>query len=326
MPAPKISKVGGQHRTFDLEDEPYGESNSHSDQDSDPQGSDTLAAKENNLNISESDSDSDVEEITTQSARQAARANQSAVQKQREELHTKRREKQQVREKSASKSRRTQQKHRHDEARGTQIIHEAAPSETAGTSSSTHSIAQLDPSLFAAAFAHQDARARAALNKDLEIKAPVKKRTERGPDGEKVFRVKGERTVIRTLAPEQELDLIDAPLRHDPLDASRALPSARERAYRKRKLGLRQEDLRATPIDPIRPVSKTKKPAKKDPNDPLNLNDPAFLEGGEFANSARPKRKRSSASRILPGRGAGGRVETPHVPRLGPALHFARNR
>ncbi|WFC97606.1 hypothetical protein MYAM1_000323 [Malassezia yamatoensis] len=326
MPAPKLSKAGGQHKTFDLEDESYGESTSNLDQGSESQGSETLAAEENNSDVSESDSGSDVEEITTQSARQAARANQSAVQKQREEEHANRRERQQLREKTASKSRRTQQRHRHDEPQGTETIHETRHSKPARSSSSAQSVAQLDPSLFAAAFAHQDARARAALNKDVDIKAPVKKRTERGPDGEKVFRVKGGRTVIRALAPEQEMDLIDAPLRHDPLDPSRALPSARERAYRKRKLGLRQEDLRATPIDPIRPVSKTKKPTKKDSDDPLNLNDPAFLEGGEFAHLARPKRKRSTAPRILPGRGAGGRVETPHIPRLGPALHFARNR
>ena len=85
MPAPKISKASGQHKTFDLEDESYGEGISNLDQDSESQGSDTLSAEENNSDVSESDSGSDVEEITTQSARRAARANQSAVQKQREE-------------------------------------------------------------------------------------------------------------------------------------------------------------------------------------------------------------------------------------------------
>lgn len=184
--------------------------------------------------------------------------------------------------------------------------------------------ARLDPALFAAAFAHRDAQARAALKP--APRAPRKKRHARGRDGQPMMRVRGEPVLVRALAPSDEVDVADAPLTHEALDPARALPTARERGYRKRKLGLRADDVRATAIDAPRRAPRARKPKARDADDPLGLEDPAFAEGGEYAHLARPKRTRTRAARAAPARGAGGRVAAPHAARLGPALHFARGR
>ena len=202
----------------------------------------------------------------------------------------------------------------------------------ASASSGGRVASRLDPALFAAAFAHRDAQARAALQHSAPSPAPApKRRYARGRDGQPMVRVAHEATLVRALAPEREVDVVDAALEHEPLDPSRALPSARERAYRKRKLGLRANDVRASAIDAVkRAPAAQRKPHAKDPEDPLGLNDPAFQEGGEYAHLARPKRKRTHARTSTPAatavRGAGGRVAAPHAARLGPALQFARGR
>lgn len=181
---------------------------------------------------------------------------------------------------------------------------------------------RLDPALFAAAFARHDAAARQALQ---PREAPKKKRMARGRDGQPMMRVHGEQTLVRALAPEHDIDVVDTPLEHTPLDPGRALPTARERAYRKRKLGLRASDVGATAIDGGK--KRAEKPAK-DASDPLGMNDPAFLPGGEFAHLARRTRsKRPRAFAASTGtRGAGGRVQAPHAARMGPAQNFARSR
>lgn len=190
--------------------------------------------------------------------------------------------------------------------------------EDAGESTAT----RLDPALFAAAFARHDAAARQALQ---PREAPKKKRMARGRDGQPMMRVQGEQTLVRALSPEHDIDVVDTALEHTPLDPGRALPTARERAYRKRKLGLRASDVRATAIDGGK--KRAEKPAK-DASDPLGMNDPAFMPGGEFAHPARRTRsKRPRASSTSAGaRGAGGRVQAPHAPRMGPAQNFARSR
>lgn len=81
MPAPKST---GAHKTFDLEEEEFGEDpgafvSTDSDEGVDAAPSSAAASDDE----PESDSGSEVEEITTQSTRQAARANASAEQKRR---------------------------------------------------------------------------------------------------------------------------------------------------------------------------------------------------------------------------------------------------
>lgn len=243
--------------------------------------------------------------------------------------HVARREKQQRRAKPAQASRRARRAQAEEEADEDEGDEEEA---AVPASSDERVTTRLDPALFAAAFAHRDAQARAALQHPAPSQAPApKKRYARGRDGQPMVRVAHEATLVRALAPEREVDVVDAALEHEPLDPSRALPSARERAYRKRKLGLRANDVRASAIDAVKRAPPTqKKPHAKDPDDPLGLNDPAFQEGGEFAHLARPKRKRTHARTPTPAatavRGAGGRVAAPHAARLGPALQFARGR
>lgn len=242
--------------------------------------------------------------------------------------HVARREKQQRRAKPAQASRRARRVQADEEADEDEDEEDAVDS----ASSSNRVASRLDPALFAAAFAHRDAQARAALQHPASSQAPAtKKRYARGRDGQPMVRVANEATLVRALVPEREVDVVDAALEHEPLDPSRALPSARERAYRKRKLGLRANDVRASAIDTVKRVPATqKKPRAKDPDDPLGLNDPAFQEGGEFAHLARRNRRRTHARTPTPAatsvRGAGGRVAAPHAARLGPALQFARGR
>lgn len=59
-----------------------------------------------------------------------------------------------------------------------------------------------------------------------------------------------------------------------PLEATQMLPNARNRAFRKNKLGLREKSREAR-------VEGVKAPARTE-EDPLGLQDPAFMKGGEF--------------------------------------------
>ena len=82
MPAPKST---GAHKTFDLEEEEFGEDagpleSTDSEEEVDATPSPSAASEDE----PESDSGSEVEEITTQSARKAVRASASAEQKRRE--------------------------------------------------------------------------------------------------------------------------------------------------------------------------------------------------------------------------------------------------
>lgn len=191
--------------------------------------------------------------------------------------------------------------------------------------------ARLDPALFAAAFAHRDAQARAALQPRASTSRP-KKTHARGVDGQPMVRVRGARTVVRALAPEETAPVADAPLTHTPLDPARALPSARVRGFRKRTLGLRPCDVRANAIDgaprvPAAGKRAASRAASRHANDPLGLEDPAMATGGARADRARAKRARTSSSaRPALGRGVGARVQAPHAPRMGPAQNFVRRR
>ncbi|CCU99991.1 unnamed protein product [Malassezia sympodialis ATCC 42132] len=107
---------------------------------------------------------------------------------------------------------------------------------------------RLDPALFAAAFAHTgDAAAREVLRGERATAPPAARRAApaRGLDGRPMTRLRGERTIVRTLddadAPSLSDDA-DAPLSYEALGVQRPRAAARERAYKKRKLGLRAKD------------------------------------------------------------------------------------
>ena len=143
--------------------------------------------------------------------------------------------------------------------------------------------------------------------------------------------IRDRRTIVRTFDDEDALavDWDDAPLKHTPLDPRRSLPSARERAYKKQKLALRAKDVRASTIDkPSRP--KTSRTTSVD--DPLGLQDPALLPGGELyhltgQHKRRARSRSTRAVRTLRDRGAGGRVAVPlSRASMGPAAVFARSR
>lgn len=180
----------------------------------------------------------------------------------------------------------------------------------------------LDPAVFAEALAQDEIR-------DAPLPATSSSRRPRAPKDHVTLR--GERTIVRTFDDEDALadDWEDAPLQHSPLDPHRSLPSARERAYKKQKLALRAKDVRASTIaKPSRPTT-TRTPSV---DDPLGLQDPAFLPGGELYHlTGRHKRRArgrpTRADWTLRDRGAGGRVAVPlSRASMGPAAVFARSR
>ena len=198
----------------------------------------------------------------------------------------------------------------------------------------------LDPALFAAAFAKQgDAAAREVLRSTASTSSQRPKRTDglaRGWDGRPMTRVPGERVIVRALDPADEVadEVDDAPWQHTPLDPHRSLPSARMRAYKKQKLGLRAKDVRTSTLEKSPRRKRRSKAPLQDEDDPLGLQDPAFLPGGEFALTGKKRRTASTTAPTSQGRtalamrdrGAGGRVPVPTSRTMGPAAVFARSR
>ena len=195
---------------------------------------------------------------------------------------------------------------------------------------------RLDPALFAAAFARGDAAARRVMQGETPpARAERRERgIARGRDGLPITRMDHGRTLVRTLGDERaERGGADAPLEYVPLDA-RALPDAKARGFKKRKLALRPADQRASALAAAPAKRRAKKP-EPNPDDPLGLEDPAFMPGGEFALTGAPKSRRRRRSgegepaRPAPvgvARGAGGRVRAPlAVGRtMGAAANFRR--
>lgn len=180
----------------------------------------------------------------------------------------------------------------------------------------------LDPAVFAEALTPDDTQ-------DEQLPAASSSRRPRTPKDHVTLH--GERTIVRTFDDDDSLadDLKDAPLKHTPLDPRRSLPSARERAYKKQKLALRAKDVRASTI--VKP-SRPKTTRAQSVDDPLGLQDPAFLPGGELyhltGKQKRQRRSRTSrADLVLRDRGAGGRIAMPlSRASMGPAAVFARTR
>lgn len=112
---------------------------------------------------------------------------------------------------------------------------------------------------------------------------------------------------IEAAEPDVPLDIV---LHPTPLDPSISLPNAKARAYKKRHLekkGLGQSKAQ---------VASASKASQKSEDDPLGLNDPAFLPGGEFYHLVNKKRPGRAKTAGVPGtvakqgfRGGGTRKE-----------------
>ncbi|EPQ28807.1 uncharacterized protein PFL1_03610 [Pseudozyma flocculosa PF-1] len=180
--------------------------------------------------------------------------------------------------------------------------------------------------------------------RSLSSHAPLGKKKTNFDDDDAAAQAQGEEE-----EEEEDTTPLDPAVRPTPLDPSVSLPNAKIRGYKKRKLGLSstRDAAKATATAPA-----TKKKSKKaagssdaatirSEDDPLGLNDPAFLPGGEFyrpkkLTGARPKKGPSHEGAGKPGalarqgyRGRGGRTDALSAisagQRGGPALGFARS-
>ncbi|KAN0063135.1 hypothetical protein ACQY0O_004299 [Thecaphora frezii] len=258
------------------------------------------------------------------------------------------------------------------QAQETSVTNDAVP--TAGPS-------RLDPSLFAQAFATKKPTAKSILKRravdpitaEMEeeerqrrkkLRAKRKGGIVKGRDGMPMRRLP-DGTIVRSLSSHSAFQLgkkktnfdddtegaddedrtpLDPAVRPMILDPTTALPNAKIRGFKKRKLGLAQP---APAVAATAPSSNTQAKKKKaaatirDDDDPLGLNDPAFLPGGEFykpqkLTGARPRKDPQNTGAGTPGalarqgfRGRGGRTDALKAmssgQRTGPALGFARS-
>jgi hypothetical protein len=148
----------------------------------------------------------------------------------------------------------------------------------------------LDPSLFAASFAKKRVPISApptAKTTSLKLQStkPTKKRfgIAKGYDGQPMKRLKDGRTVVRVLQKdtmdvasvegrERIEETLQAP---SALDPTEVLPNAKIRGFRKQKLGLRDEGKQVKTTATAKRISRSEE-------DPLGLEDPAFMKGGEL--------------------------------------------
>ncbi|EST07622.1 hypothetical protein PSEUBRA_002712 [Kalmanozyma brasiliensis GHG001] len=218
---------------------------------------------------------------------------------------------------------------------------------------------RLDPSLFAEVFARPVAAPRSILKKrsaeeeaDEVVKLQKERRLQRkkqraggvvkGRDGMPMKRT-SDGTVLRALntstshktsfddqdenSPEEPLDTVARP---DPLDPSVSLPNAKARAFKKRTLAKKGTVKTTTKGNGAK--------TKKNEDDPLGLNDPAFLPGGEFyhlvnkgdkAKGGKQARQTEQPTARQAFRGGGVREDAVSAlrarSRSGPSLGFARS-
>ncbi|SPO23154.1 uncharacterized protein UTRI_01832 [Ustilago trichophora] len=221
---------------------------------------------------------------------------------------------------------------------------------------------RLDPSLFAEVFAQAVAAPRSILKRRSaeeradEVAKLQKARKQRRKEQRAGGVVKGrdglpmkkaeDGTVLRALntssksrktsfddgEQEQPDEPLDSIIRPTPLDPSASLPSAKVRAFKKRTLAKKGVPTKTAP-------AKGPAKSKKSEDDPLGLNDPAFMPGGEFYHLLNKSDKRvkdpkqsdknASVSARQAFRGGGVRKDAVSVLRTrsrgGPSLGFARS-
>ncbi|SNX83231.1 uncharacterized protein MEPE_01937 [Melanopsichium pennsylvanicum] len=219
---------------------------------------------------------------------------------------------------------------------------------------------RLDPSLFAEVFAQPVSSPRSILKKrsaeeradevaKLQRERKQRRKAQRaggvvrGRDGQPMKKLE-DGTVLRALSAsnkihktsfdDEEEDESAAPLdeavRPTPLDPTISLPNSKARAFKKRSLLKKGTPSKNASI-------KASVKTKKDEDDPLGLNDPAFLPGGEFyhlmnkSDKAKGAKKGSRAAPVARQafRGGGVRKDAVAVLRArsrgGPSLGFARS-
>ncbi|SPC66912.1 uncharacterized protein UHOD_02463 [Ustilago sp. UG-2017b] len=232
------------------------------------------------------------------------------------------------------------------------------------------STTRLDPSLFAEVFAQPVSAPKSILKKRLaeeradEVAKLQRERKQRrkeqraggvvkGRDGLPMKRAE-DGTILRALTTsnrpsarssshktsfddedgEQPDEPLDEVVRPTQLDRSASLPNAKARAFLKRALERKKGGFKSATS--AKGASAAKK--QKNQDDPLGLNDPAFLPGGEFyhlvnkgdnAKAAKQGHKDSAASARQAFRGGGVRKDAVSVLRArsrgGPSLGFARS-
>ncbi|WFD30096.1 hypothetical protein MSPP1_001112 [Malassezia sp. CBS 17886] len=264
------------------------------------------------------DSGSDVEEISSTAVRRQERQRASEARQQRTATHRTQREKVQRRtasqpERASRKDKKAKQARAAPGEAATQRpphgdADTLAPADDDAGGAAPHDAAptRLDPALFAAAFARRgDAAAREVVRSAK--REPRTRPVRKTPEGGYVARVKGERTTVQTLeSPEEPAGNDDVPLSYTRLDPARARPSAAARAFKKRKLGLRKDDVRATVLTPsasaLRQHARAEaRETRADADDPLGLGDP------ETTKKSRRRRSRPLFAG-LQARGSGARV------------------
>lgn len=175
------------------------------------------------------------------------------------------------------------------------------------SSSSSSSSTHLDPSLFKSYFQSQSqARLTApsilkpSSSSALKTNRPRKSKSKggivTGRDGLPMKRLKDGRTILRALSDSGPgSSRGQAAPREDLVDK---VARTKAEKYRSRKLGLDLSGRSKGDTAPSKGASKSKPATTED--DPLGLNDPAFLPGGEFAHLANmtgaKKRKRKNKS------------------------------
>jgi hypothetical protein len=166
----------------------------------------------------------------------------------------------------------------------------------------------LDPSLFAASFSKKKdvaaSRTDHATQPSVSLTKNSKKRfgMVKGRDGQPMKRLKDGQTTIRVLQAHKPArveastteEILPRPALIEP---SQVLPNAKIRAFRKQKLGLKQK---ATEVE----HASTQAKSLRSEEDPLGLQDPAFMKGGELEGLGLPaKRKRSTSKPSIRDRG-----------------------
>lgn len=165
---------------------------------------------------------------------------------------------------------------------------------------------RLDPALFAESFAKKKSNARPSIeSKRAQGEATGAKsekkrsRLAKGRDGQPMKRLKDGRTTVRVLPKPIRFDDIDdekegktrieevisQPILMDPTEI---LPNAKVRAFKKRKLGLKEASPRLSKATSGKPI--------RTEDDPLGLEDPSFMKGGEYVKGDRQNPPRNKLS------------------------------
>ena len=362
------SKPATTHVSFDDDDDDDDDDDNTRVAEASASASIPALTSKNDQSSDNEDDDAPIEEVSTKSSRKQAlqdlarlKAQQRAEKAKRQAAERKRLEKQKEKELVQTVS---------DSTITAEAIEEpASPQSDEGEENDGGSdrddaspSSRLDPSLFAEVFAKPASAPRSILKKrsaeeeadevaKIQKQRMLKRKKQRaggvvrGRDG-LPMKLAEDGTVLRALnapsshkisfddqdeeRPEEPLDDVTRPT---PLDPSVSLPNARVRAFKKRTLA--KKGLSRVSASHKSSNAKT----KKDEDDPLGLNDPAFLPGGEFYHllnkGDKPKggkqvgRQQGPASARQAFRGGGVRKDAVLVlrsrSRSGPSLGFARS-